>query len=177
MNAIFDWLARMVTSWKCWIVVEPWNVGVRIRLGKTGVPLAPGLHPRIPFLDEITIVNTRQRISSVPSVTLQTDRANVTRSISAIVGFSVRDPLAAMLKYSYPELYICSFVQALISKNFTPEQCEERAMTEFWDGGLDVHFVRFVEDVEVRSYRFLNGGGGGYYGGNSVASMGGVSHY
>lgn len=50
MQQFIAWLSGVLNSWKFWIVIAPWEVGVRIRLGRKAVALGPGLHLRIPWV-------------------------------------------------------------------------------------------------------------------------------
>src|SRR6267143_1793761 len=77
-----EWLTTLLRAFaqpfQWWIVVAPWERGLRIRLGKAAAELAPGIHWRIPFLDRIylqsvrtrTITETYQTISSQDGCTL-----------------------------------------------------------------------------------------------------------
>lgn len=155
MNQLLEWLSHLFQSWKFWIVVAPWESGVRIRLGRVARNLAPGPHWRIPFLDQITLINTRLRIASTPPVTMPAGPGKV-RMTSATVGYRIADPNAAMLRYSHPETAVLSLTQAEIASGVKAELAFERMRTALGGHGIAVEFVRYVEDVEVRAYRLLN---------------------
>lgn len=156
MNQLFEWLAHLVTSWKFWIVVAPWEVGVRIRLGHVSRNLAPGPHWRVPFLDQITLINTRLRIASTPPVTIAGTRKGKVRTTTATVGYRISDPNAAMLRYSHPETAVLSLAQAEVAAGATPGDAGDRLHTALCGHGIAVEFVRYVEDVEVKAIRLLN---------------------
>ncbi len=158
MNEFLAWLSRILDSWKFWVVIAPWEIGVRIRLGKRGVALKPGVHFRIPFVDSVMLVNTRLRIEGTPPITVSGDKPNCTRYISATIGFYITDPLNAMLKFGLPGPVVISKAQGEIATT----QDEGKAITALKkyfteDTGISVEFVKFVEDVEVRTYRIING--------------------
>jgi len=60
-----EWLTTLFRAFakpfQWWIVVGPWERGLRIRLGKVAADLAPGIHFRIPFLDRIHLQSIRLR--------------------------------------------------------------------------------------------------------------------
>jgi regulator of protease activity HflC (stomatin/prohibitin superfamily) len=171
MDQFLAWLSRIFDSWKFWIVIAPWEIGVRIRLGKNAASLRPGFHLRVPFIDVITMVNTRLRIDNTPPITVQGGVANHTRTVTATVGYRVIDPLKAMMKFGLPSAVVISKAQGEIAS-----ACDEQAVLEslrsyFGDeSGVSIDFVKFVENVEVRTYRLINGGSWGIGGHESLSN-------
>lgn len=160
MQEFLAWLSRVLNSWKFWIVVAPWEIGVLVRLGKRASSLAPGLHWRIPFLDVIVLVNTRLRIDGTPPITIETGDGsrNRTKYISAVVGYQVTDPLKSMLKFGLPQSAVICKAQSEIASTKSEEGATQALQSYFdEDSGITIVFVRFVENVEVRTYRILNG--------------------
>lgn len=159
MNPFLEWLSRILDSWKFWVVIAPWEIGVRVRLGKRAVAMRPGFHLRVPFVDVITHVNTRMRIDGTPPVTVQGSSPHCTRYISATVGYYVSDPLKAMLNFGLPYAVVVSKTQGEIAAT-RDERLATQALRAYFDAasGITIDFVKFVEDVEVRTYRLINGG-------------------
>lgn len=179
MNQFIEWLSRLFSSWKFWIVVPPWEVGVRVRLGKVAAALQPGLHFRIPGLDEIVLVNTRLRIEGTPTVTIKGAHVNKARVVSAQVGYAIKDPVKALLKFTYPGPAIQGMAQSKIAAGDGADAVLAALRAEMEPHGVAIDFVYFTEDVEVRTYRLLNGGGGVFMGstGVGVGAPSGVSSY
>lgn len=143
-------------------MIPPWDAAVRVRLGKTAVLLKPGLNLRVPTIDEITLVNTRLRICSVPAMTLPGSAPTKTRTIDVSIGFRVTDPLRCMMAYTMPEPALCAFVQSKIARSaaFEQSECERELQLEFARNGIDVEFVYATSNVEVRTFRLIQGGSG-----------------
>lgn len=137
---------------------------MRVRLGKVANSLPPGPHIRIPFVDEIILVNTRLRIEATPTVTIA-GKAGKARVLTAQVGYSVIDPVRAMLRYTHPSPALIAYAQSKIAEGATPELVRDALNLEFSQHGITVDYVYYTEDVEVRTYRFLNSMGGVYSGG------------
>jgi hypothetical protein len=156
MNRILEWFSNLFTAWKFWIVVPPWDVGVRIRLGKVAKTLAPGPHLRIPMLDVIVLVNTRLRIDSTPAVTVGGRRPGYARVMAAVVGYKIVDPVRSLENYAYPGPAISSFMQAKMSAQVSANDCLELARREFTDRGIQIEFISYIENVEARAYRLLS---------------------
>jgi len=157
VNQFFEWLSKFVSSWKFWIVVPPWDIGVRVRLGKNATALAPGPHLRIPFVDALMLVNTRLRVASTPPVTLGGENGK-SRVISAVIGYRVKDPLVSLLHFEQPDIAVQAYVQAELAKLIDAKECEESMRKEFDKAGIEIEFVRYAEDVEVQTFRLLQNG-------------------
>lgn len=151
-SSFFESLVKVFTSWKFWLVVAPWEVGVRVRLGRQAKKLLPGLHFRIPFVDEVHLVNTRMRVTTTPPVTVKSDGG--VRVRRAIVTYMVHDPLRAMMRYGNPGAIVKGIAQALITRRGY-EDARDVMRTYFEGTGIDVLTFELVEDVEVPAFRIM----------------------
>jgi regulator of protease activity HflC (stomatin/prohibitin superfamily) len=50
-----------------WVVLDPWEEGIRVRLGKWVKDLKPGLHWMIPFADRVETVNVLPQRITLPN--------------------------------------------------------------------------------------------------------------
>ena len=156
MNQFFEWIAKAFSSWKFWVVIPPWDVSVRVRLGRSATSLSPGPHFRIPFIDHIVLVNTRLRISAVSPVTISTD-SDPSRCIRAVIGYRISDPLVAIMEFEWPDQAIQGFTQAAMATGQTAEGVKEELEQRFQGTGVAVEYVQFTEDVKVPTLRLLQG--------------------
>lgn len=156
MNQFFEWIAKAVSSWKFWIVVPPWDVGVRVRLGRNAVSLLPGPHFRIPFLDHIVLVNTRLRIVSISPVTLSFGEERA-RCIRAVIGYRISEPLVAIMKFEWPEQAVHGLAQAAVATEQNAENVKSLLEEQFLPDGVTIEYVQFTEDVDVPALRLLQG--------------------
>jgi SPFH domain/Band 7 family protein len=180
VNEFISWLSKLFSGWKFWIVVAPWDIAVRIRLGKNASALGPGLHLRIPTVDEITMVNTRLRVCATPTQALPGSHPSKVRTVGVAVGFRIVDPLASMLAYSQPEPALSAFVQAHLATHsngeLSQDSCVEALRAEFPAHGIAIDFAYFVENVEVRTYRVIGGQNGVMWSGVGPPAVQGQSH-
>ena len=165
MNQLLDWISKLLGSWKPWIVVPPWDIGVRVRLGKTAVSLAPGAHWRIPFVDELVLVNTRLRITSCPSVTINAGEGK-SRVLSACVGYCIEDPLLAMMRFDPSSTAIDGVVMSALSDGATAKEALVLVRAFFAGTGVRIDFLTYTDDVIAQPIRLLNN----HYGINTVRS-------
>lgn len=157
MNSLFDWLAKVVSSWRFWVVIPPWDVGVRIRLGKNAVALEPGLHLRLPFIDVITLVNTRLRVIASP-VSVVGSSGSRCRVRRANAGIRVVNPVLAMMAYSDPSAVVAARLQAEAMNSETTEECLRALRAHFDPQLVVVEFVNFTESAEARMFRIVDEG-------------------
>lgn len=165
MSELFQWLANLLKGARFWAIVQPWEKAVRVRAGKHTAVWPAGLHLRIPYLDEVTIVNNRLRIAPVPCQTLST-RDGKAVTVAALIGFRITDPLSAMLALQAPEMSCAAFVQTAIAKHVVERTVAEinigeleravlAALVGFGGGGLNFDFVSVVDYAVVKTFRLL----------------------
>jgi len=151
MSYVLDWFTRIGTSFKFWIVVPPWDVAIRVRLGKKAKSLNPGIHFIIPLIDELLLVNTRLRIATAPPTSIS--NGFKMKLVRATVGFRITDPLKAINKFAQPDTAVMAHVQAL--SQHSEGECMDRLCDIFKDTGICIDFVKYVEDVEMIAFRIF----------------------
>ncbi len=72
MNSLTELLQNFTELFVWWTTVRPWEAGIRIRLGKQVHHLSPGIHLRIPYIDEMYVESTRLRSIQMPPQDLTT---------------------------------------------------------------------------------------------------------
>lgn len=73
-----------------WVIIQPWEQGIRVRMGKNRKLLLPGIHWKIPYADAIYRQTTRLRFSSFGPQTVTTKDGHAI-TVAGIVGFVIRD--------------------------------------------------------------------------------------
>lgn len=166
MNELLQWLMSVARGAKCWIVVQPWERAVRVRLGRRAVLLGSGLHPRIPYADEVTIVNTRLRVAQVPTQTVTTRDGQVL-TIGGNIGFQIDEPLAALNALQSPENTVAAIAQREVAGYISSAQRGDLtgplveaavlgALRSFGTNkGLRFDFVACTDFAVVRTFRLL----------------------
>lgn len=90
LNAIQALFRGLSDAFRPWLVLAPWEAGIRIRMGKRVAVLQPGFNWRIPGIDRISVQTTRMRVSQLPTQTMTT-HDNRTLVLGANVAYSIRD--------------------------------------------------------------------------------------
>lgn len=165
MNAIFEWISRFAGAFKFWVVVNPWERCVRVRAGKNTKELEAGIHWRIPFVDEVLIVNHRLRIA-ISTGQQPTTRDGRTVNIAANLGIRIDSPEKALKAFMQPEYTCAALVQGIFAQYvFTRDfdelspiemQTEAKAELEQIADGFAVEFVNVTDFAPVnRTFRVI----------------------
>jgi hypothetical protein len=90
MTGVLDYLARLLGSIAFWVVILPWQQGLRVRAGRHVRLLQPGIYLKVPALDVVKVESIRRRTSMVPVQTLSTaDGATVV--VAAAISYAIGD--------------------------------------------------------------------------------------
>lgn len=166
MNAILDTLSRLFGHIVFWVVVAPWEQAIRIRAGKHVRRLGPGLHLRIPILDDVFKQSVRLRSAMMMTQTLQTARGTLV--ISGALGYAIADieKLFRTLHHADDTLTQIAATRlaayVLKAEQCTPDEISESVSrdlaTEFALYGVADVSVRVSDFAYVRTYRLMNEG-------------------
>ena len=161
ISRVFDILSRPLI-W--WVVCAPWESGVRVRLGKTAIPLAPGVHLRIPFLDRIFVQSVRLRMISDTGQTVMTADGKVV-TIAVSIQYAIADIRRLYLSVSCPEATLLQRAQGLIARlvavtpstDLSSAMIEEKVSAQLpaAEWGLDQVRLWVTSYAFVKTYRLL----------------------
>lgn len=163
MNGFFTWLVEFIKQFRFLVCVLPWERGVRVRLGNRVQVWDPGWHIRLPFVDDVSLQSTRMRISGSGPNTISTKDGKIL-TLSTTVGFSIADPLAAMLRLVHPEMACASLassvsagvVAACNMADLKPSDIEAAVHASLAkEPGYTVEFVRVTDFAFARTIRII----------------------
>ena len=163
MGEVITWIVNFFREFRFFAVVLPWERAVRVRFGSRVKLWGPGWHFRLPFADEIILLNTRLRIADTGSQTLTT-RDGHTITVGTNIGFRISDPLKALLTMQQPENSCAaiagSCLAALVSE--TDRSALNVALIEAHvldalkrETAYDFDFVRVRDFAYARTIRLL----------------------
>lgn len=66
METIKATLEYLTKLFQWWIIVQPWEKGIRTRFGTNTKVLDAGCHFRIPFFDTVYVQESRLRVLHLP---------------------------------------------------------------------------------------------------------------
>ena len=163
-----QWLSQILSSLaqplKWWIVIAPWEGGLRIRLGKVAGELGPGIHFRIPFLDRLYVQSLQLRLISDNGQTMTTSDGKVV-TVAMGIEYGIGNLLRVYEMLANPETVLMYRVQGIIADHVTAvtasvlsPQTIEQAVTDnitVDEWGMDRLRLHITSFAFVRCYRLL----------------------
>ncbi len=165
MSEFFRSLITGARRLRPFVVVGPWEQGVRIRFGKTAKLFTPGWHWVIPVLDRIIVHGTQRRTVNIPMQTVTTSDG-VPITIAGACAYTIKNLLTLYMQLHCPDDAVINFSQGAIAKYVTGNpvaSANPNKITEFVIKEIDLtryglsQIEVFITDmVRVKTYRIIN---------------------
>jgi len=162
---IIDYISKLFT-W--WVIVMPWEQGIRVRFGKHITLLDKGVYLKLPLLDSIYVQEKRLRTITLPIQTLTTKDGH-TITVSSSVGYSIVNISKLFNTLYMPDMTIGNIAMGKMSDficnnnliDCIPETIENNITNAFTeaDYGLKFERIKLTTFANVRTYRLINGEG------------------
>ena len=164
MTAIIDLLKSFWRLFIWWVVVMPWELAIRVRLGKRRQRLEPGLRFRVPYVDVIYKQSVRLRYATTMPQTLST-RDGFPLTISGQLGYAIVDIDKLYDTVQQGENAIRAMAQGAIARYVFEHELSECApariekgvagMLTLSDYGLEYHALQLTTFCRVKTYRLI----------------------
>lgn len=164
MGQIKDLLEYIFNFVKIWIIVQPWQQGIRVRKGKTIKKLSAGIYFRVPYLDSVYIQETRLRMVQMNIQTL-TSKDGKEITINSSLGYSIEDIEKLYETLYHPEGTIVSLAMSAvaeyifknISKDMNTQAIEVYVLASLNENyyGLKLEHFKITNFAAVRTYRII----------------------
>jgi regulator of protease activity HflC (stomatin/prohibitin superfamily) len=163
-NQIQQFFEYIFNAVKIWVIVQPWQTGIRVRFGKRIKKLEKGVYLRIPYFDAIFIQEKRLRITTMPIQTL-TSSDQKTITMSGAVGYVISDIEELYQTLYHPETTInnialsevAGFIHSRQLEDITPELIESSVLKKLQEHsyGLVFKYFKITNYAIVRTYRLI----------------------
>jgi regulator of protease activity HflC (stomatin/prohibitin superfamily) len=164
MNQIKDFFEYIFNAIKIWVIVQPWQQGIRVRNGKKVKLLDNGIYFKIPYFDSVYVQENKLRIGDVPMQTVTTkDLKSIT--IASSVGYTITDIEKLYNSLYHPETTIRNIAMSIVAsmiftKEITevkPDEIEKDVLIELQklDYGLTFDYFRITNFAVARTYRLI----------------------
>lgn len=155
------------TLFKWWVIILPWETGIRIRMGKKTKVLCSGIHFRIPYLDSCYKQPNRLHFVNMSPQTL-TAKSGETITLCFIVGYTIKDIFKAYNSISEIESCISGNVMGNVSEFITkslltdclPSEIERNCKVQLsnHDWGIEISELKVTSFAIVKTYRLIQDG-------------------
>jgi hypothetical protein len=164
MNQVKDFLDYIFKTIRFWVIIQPWEQGIKVRLGKKITKLDNGMYFKIPYIDSIYVQETRLRVVGLPVQTLTT-KDGKTLTITGAVGTNITDVSKLYNTLYHAETTIRNIAMSEISAYVYSKNSSELNLSEFqndileklkqMDYGLNFEYFKLTNFAFVRSYRLI----------------------
>lgn len=164
MNQIQQFFEYIFNAIKIWVIIQPWEEGLRVRNGKKIKRLTKGIYLIIPYFDSIYVQENRLRVASMPMQTLTTKDLN-TISINGAIGYQINNIYTLYQTLYHPETTLINITMSevaayVFSKNLqdiTPKEIENVVIKNLSsnDYGLKFQYYRITTFAVVKTYRLI----------------------
>ena len=173
MTATQQLLAFIKSIFQWWVVISPWQQGVRVRLGKKIDLLDPGIHLRLPIVDVVYMQPIRLRAQQVHNQTLTTIDGKCI-SLASALQYEIADLLLVYKTLHNAHDTINQIIQSHIAEfvigteliDLSPKGVERYVLGKLDLGsfGLTVRGFHVTDFAVVKTYRLIQGDIGDYTG-------------
>ena len=168
---MFDKLVELLTNW--WIEIKPiviirdYEEAVLLRFGIFKAVLKPGIHPKIPFFDEVIDQHVVITTLSLDAQSLYTkDKQNIV--VKAVIKYKISDVKTFLLEVYDAQDALSDMSQSIIKNvimSMTMEECTDmeldntltkKVRVEARKWGVEVQQVTLTDLAPIRSFRIIN---------------------
>jgi len=164
VNELIQALRQFLDVFRLWVIVQPWEQVMRVRLGTEVQLLEPGLHWRFSPIDSVFTQSVRLRVSQVGRATVMSkDQRPITYAAS--LGYSIKNIQKLYTGLHHAEDTLQNLARAEIARYISEHDSAqlERGSLEsvvesrlsFEQYGLSEARVYITEFMNVRTYRLI----------------------
>lgn len=168
---MFDKLVELIISWIDQllpvIIIPSYEEGVQLRFGKFKQVLHPGIHFKLPFLDEILHQHVVVTTLSLPAQSLYTlDKQNFV--VKGVVKYKIADVKTFLLEVYDAKDALSDMTMSIIKNiviSIPAEKCidqdldnllTKKVRVEAKKWGVDIQQVTLTDVAPIKSYRLIN---------------------
>ena len=164
MNQIQQFFDYILNAIKIWIIVQPWQTGIRVRAGKRIKKLNGGIYFRIPYFDSVYIQENRLRVASMPVQTL-TSSDFKTITINGALGYIINDIEKLYEKLYHPDTTIVNITMSVVAdfifknkvEDIDSKKIEKEVLLKLNDAdyGLTFEYYKVTNFAVVKTFRLI----------------------
>jgi hypothetical protein len=154
---------KNVVAW--WVIVQPWEQAIIVRLGNKTRIVNKGMYFKVPFIDVVYVQNTRRRVISLPTQTMSS-KDGKTITLHGSLGYKITNVELLYLTLHDAKYTIQQEVQGLITDYVVQHSIEQCApaliisevrgkldLEKYGLGEIDFFLTGYVGNI--RTYRLI----------------------
>lgn len=146
-----NWLSQVaayIGRLRFWFTVRPWERALRVRLGSRVREFGPGIHVRVPWFDEVLVMNVRIRTCNLPNQSV-TAKDGTTITASAVVMWRIVDIEKLWRQLCSPEDWIYNTALPAIAQAITEQSGKALNLGAVGDAALNALLMAKEHGLEV----------------------------
>ena len=164
---LFEFLGQFIGLAQCWTIVDPYEGGVVLRMGKLHRDLKPGLNLLIPLkVERVITEHTVPRTSRIHAMSTDT-KDGVTIGFEAVVTWKINDIRKSLLEVSQLKDAIADCCMGVIGTELSESTYEEikqgktvealgtACRKNGWKWGIEIIRVQLTGVARARNIRLL----------------------
>lgn len=158
---LIDYISKLFT-W--WIVIMPWEQGIRVTLGKKTTLLNEGVYLKLPLLHTVYLQEKRLRVINLPIQTISS-QDGFAITIGCSIGYSIIDITKLYNSLYQPDMTLSSIASSHLAKYISSHALREcnvegiesyvNAEMKNLDYGLKYEYIRVVNFAVVKTFRLI----------------------
>jgi regulator of protease activity HflC (stomatin/prohibitin superfamily) len=164
MNEFLLALRQFLRSFRCWLIISPWEMALRVRSGKRKKVLGPGFHWKLPIFDSFHLQSVRLRLSPLNKQTVAT-RSGQAVTVAGSLGYRIDDIELLYSAIHHAEDTISALTRSLIAEYVSAHDLEDcrperiqaavNEKLDFSQYGLGGATVYITEFAVAKTYRLI----------------------
>lgn len=167
-DRVFDFLVQIIGIFHCWMVIDVYERGVLLRLGKFVRVLEPGFHWTYPFyIDRVISENVVPRTHRMPGLAVTTTDGRAI-GFDAIITYAINDVVKAVLGCEHVEDAIADTCSGLICTELSklsweelhtkgaPDSLTKVCRSRGWRWGVEIQAIQLSGTAVVKSIRLVS---------------------
>lgn len=164
MSFFKDFIDFVTKVFTWWVVIMPWEQGIRVTFGKKVNVLNEGIFLKLPLIHTVYIQEKRLRVLNLPIQTIST-KDGFALTVSCSVGYSICDIFKLYNTLYQPDMTIQNIISSKVA-----EFIHSHALTECIPGdiekqlndsmqntdyGLRYEYVKIINFAHVKTFRLI----------------------
>ena len=164
MNQVQQFFEYIFDIIKIFIIIQPWQTGIRVRCGKKIKKLTGGIYFRLPYFDSVFVQESRLRVVEVSMQTL-TSKDLKTLTLNSSFGYTIQDIETLYETIYHPEVTlqniamseVANFIFANKIEDITPESLGDAVLQklEAKNYGISFEYFKITNFAVVKTYRLI----------------------
>jgi len=164
MNQVQQFLEYIFNAFKIWVIVQPWEAGLRVRNGKHIKKLSQGIYFKLPYFDSVYVQEIRLRVREMPMQTL-TSKDLKTVTLNSAMGYSISNIEKLYQTLYKPEMTLQNIAMSSIAEvlhntnaeEISPGLLETKVLDKLKadDYGLNYEYFKITNFAVVKTFRLI----------------------